>query len=325
MSSGRSSNIELCRIVAILLVIIGHAATYTQGDLQSYNTCWTPALFMRGFSVVGVNVFVLISGWFGINVKKESVINLLYIVLFCGVLRCVALAYLGDLNWKNLFVLSTTNWFVIAYLGLLILSPVLNSFVSNCTQRQLQVFLITFFVYQTWMGWFPSLPYYEDFRGGYSILSFVGIYLLSRYFRLYGIPSWINRYAILLYFILSIIIAGAAYINIRFSLPLTYVVYKYNNPIVLLSSVCLFSFFLNLQISKINMINHFAKSSLSVILLHEPQPFHGYIKTVFLALRDGTGGGMIAKWIFYIVAIYLLCVLVDQLRLLTYQMVKKLI
>lgn len=320
----RSSNIELCRIAAILLVVLYHSASWTQGDLCSIDTCYVPALFIRGFSVIGVNVFVFITGWFGILPKRSSLINLLFIVMFWGIARVFALWGLGDLEWRALFVISSTNWFVISYLGLMLFSPILNLFIENSSQKSLKLFLFFLFAYQTWFGWFPALPHFDVFQGGYSFVSFFFIYMVAGYLRLYGIPSLLHKLCAPFYLIFSLLIGISAYYSTALDIHVGDFIFKYNNPLVILSSISFFLTFNKLNISNIKWVNYMATSTLSVLLIHEPNPAHGIIKKQFEWLRDTMGGGkLLIFWILSIVVIYIGSVCLDQIRIIAYKSIKK--
>lgn len=319
-----SSNIELCRVAAILLVILYHSASWTQGNLSSIDTCYVPALFIRGFSVIGVNVFIFISGWFGILPKRSSLINLLFIVLFWGFARVVALWGVGGIEWRALFVISSTNWFVISYLGLVLFSPLLNSFMDNSNKQSIKFFLACFFAYQAWFGWFPALPHFDVFQGGYSFVSFIFIYMLARYLRRYGIPSFLFKYSAPIYVVLSIISGIAAYYSIALNIHIVDYIFKYNNPIVVLSSLAFFLTFCKLRVPNLYWVNYMATSTLSVLLIHEPSPAHGIIKNHFEWLRDNMAvGRLLILWVLSIVVIYIGCVCLDQVRIFAYKPVKR--
>ena len=58
-------------------------------------------------------------------------------------------------------------WFVMAYLGLYILSPVLNAFADNAKKKQYIMFLCVLFSYQTYFNLFH---FDGTFGLGYSVL-----------------------------------------------------------------------------------------------------------------------------------------------------------
>lgn len=72
MSAQRQSNFELLRIIAILLVLILHADFYAlegpvANDIINSPTDSMLRILFQAITIVAVNVFVMISGWFGIN------------------------------------------------------------------------------------------------------------------------------------------------------------------------------------------------------------------------------------------------------------------
>ena len=318
----RSSNIELCRIASILLVILLHSAVWTQGDVSTWETCYVPSLFMRGFAVIGVNVFVFISGWFGISFKKKSLFNLLYICVFYGILRVASLYLLGDLKFRNLFLISDTNWFVISYIGLLLFSPILNKYIETATQKQLGTTVLLLIVFQTWFGCFPALPLFDTFQNGYYFASFIVIYLIAQYLRHYGAPNWIEKYCLPVYLFISVGLGLTALFAVRFGVSVTGYIYKYNNPLVILSAVCFFYIFKGIKMPNSKAVNYIATSTLAVLLIHEPQPFHRYMKLSFSYLRDN-GGGLVLYWIIAVISVYVFCVALDQFRIISYKLINK--
>ena len=62
----RQSNIELLRIFAILIIIAHHLARHSgfsfPGNALTINRLWIQFIWVGG--KLGVNIFVLISGWF---------------------------------------------------------------------------------------------------------------------------------------------------------------------------------------------------------------------------------------------------------------------
>jgi len=139
----RESNIELLRIVAMFMILIRHAGFYALGINTS---CKTETLFLTGcefFCSVGVNVFILISGWFGINCTLKGALKFIFQCLFysCGIYITLYFAGIIDLSVLGLsecFYLRKINWFPKAYLCLFILAPIINVFVDNSSRNDLK-------------------------------------------------------------------------------------------------------------------------------------------------------------------------------------------
>lgn len=77
IKSNRQCNLELLRIVCMFLVVAGHANYLVLDEINTlsiHNNLVTDTIrvFLYQLCVVAVNVFVFISGWFGINVSKKG-------------------------------------------------------------------------------------------------------------------------------------------------------------------------------------------------------------------------------------------------------------
>ena len=191
----RESNFELLRIVAMFLVLIVHADYFSLGA-PSYQDCVNSpiqSLFriaVESVSIICVNVFVLISGWFGIHFKWNALANFLFQVFFFGVvIYLFSILFLSvPINLKGAAAcvqITTWNWFVKAYICLYLLSPVLNAFCDNANHKTFVSVLVSFFVFQTIYGWTGSAKFMLQ---GYSTISFCGLYLLAQYVKRFLLP-----------------------------------------------------------------------------------------------------------------------------------------
>ena len=189
----RQSNIELLRMLAMFLVLLVHADFFSLGaptvnEIQSNSLDSFLRIFFEAISIVCVNVFVLISGWFGIKPSFKGLCNFIYQCLFflTGLYIVTLLIGVNELSLKGLAgcVFATKlNWFIKAYLLLYILSPVLNSFIKATTKRTFKLVIIAFFLFTCTYGWIDAAVFMNQ---GYSTLFFIGLYLLARYIRLYS-------------------------------------------------------------------------------------------------------------------------------------------
>lgn len=278
LSQMRESNIELLRIVSMILVMIVHAdyvslGPPTQADISdSFLYSFTRG-FVEAVSAICVNVFILISGWFGIRYKIERIFGLLFQVLFISLfLYCVLYAFglVGAQSikeWNALFLMkNTAYWFVRAYLVLYIFAPVLNSFVENCDRNVIEVFLVGFFVIQSLYGFYDSDSW---FSGGYSALSFMGIYILARYLKQYSI-SFIKMDGVIifsLFVLLSVVISLLSLASTFFFGLDGTLLYLYSSPLMIINSILFFFIFLKLSFKSV-IINNISLSCFAIYLVH---------------------------------------------------------
>ena len=90
----RDSNIELLRVVAMMMILTLH--TRFEGIESVYDGVIDANHISRfsfqALSIVGVNLFVLISGYFGIKLKATGLINLLWQIVYIAVV-CIFVRY----------------------------------------------------------------------------------------------------------------------------------------------------------------------------------------------------------------------------------------
>jgi IS5 family transposase len=91
MNNNRLSNIELLRIIAMAMVLIIHVGFIgigipTEQDIQNAPFPTFNRFLFNNLSIVAVDVFVMISGWFGIHPKFKSATNFLFQVFFFSII-----------------------------------------------------------------------------------------------------------------------------------------------------------------------------------------------------------------------------------------------
>lgn len=333
----RDSNIELLRIVAMILVMIVHASFLAIGVPQTIDAVSLPIstftrFLIEGLSVVCVNVFILISGWYGINIKIKKLIGLIFQVLFFSCLIYGAFLICDFKTYCNfdslgtiLLIHSNDYWFIKAYLGLLLLSPILNTFISNVSEKQFRYFLLFFYLFQTIYGWL-SIYGAQWFEGGYSAMSFVGLYMLARYLHLYPVRKLDNTASVnfVLFFSIAIFLAIVAFFVTYLGYPVSGRLFTYTNPLVILESLFLLFAFCKIKFCS-KAINWIAASCLAVYLLHANElflrPYYGKIIKYWF-LNENT----FFFWIYTIGFMFILfisAILIDKIRIWFWKIISK--
>ena len=164
-SKTRQSNIELLRIIAMFLVLILHSGFST---VKSPTTPEVHEQFLQPFtrflfeslSIACVDIFVLISGWFGIRPTKKRLLNFLFqsFYFIIGVYLVMVALGLSPISIKGiascfLFLQDYDYWFVRTYLLLFIMSSILNAFIESADKKIFRYVLIGFFLFQTIYAW----------------------------------------------------------------------------------------------------------------------------------------------------------------------------
>lgn len=320
MAKERQTNIELCRLASILLVMLVHTTSQSLGTDMNFG-----ARLLEAFSIIGVNVFILITGYFSASPKKTNLVNLAFICLFWMFVK-VALRYtLGKpLGIRYVFFITSSNWFIPSYIGLLFLTPTLNAFCNTVSKRELWSVVITLFLIEMWFDWLPPYPAVMiGTQKGYSVFSFAILYLLARAIKLYGLPNWFERWSFVIYLacssVLAIIAQALVWLGYANKNNLWF---AYTNPIIIISSVAFLMMFMRMSIQS-KVINHIAKSTLAVLLGHSAI-FFLYTKQFKYLYDKFSGLQIVAYWVLAIAVVFWASIAIDQIRLLLYKPIENL-
>lgn len=320
----RESNIELLRLLAMFLVLVVHSDFFTlkppsQDAVISSPLNAATRFFFESASIVCVDTFVLISGWFAIKPKAKSFCNFIFqcLFFFVGIYAVMLMTGQATLSLKGIagcLVLLKDNWFIKAYIGLYILAPVLNAFVKNADKRTFLAVLVSFFVFQTIYGWIGTAQF---FANGYSTMSFIGLYLLARYVKIHTDYKKITpQLCFAVYVGLTVIISAIAFFSTR--VGVTFISgkqYSYTSPLVIVSALSLLLLFDGLKV-KSRFVNWCAASSFAIFLLHtNPNLCERYFKSTVMHLYNNYDGVSCLVMIFiFLLVVSVVAILIDQVR-----------
>ena len=312
---------ELLRMLSMFLVLVIHANTaFNPWPIGQEEVLASPVhcffrFLIESLSVVCVNSFILLSGWFGIKFSFKRLLSFVFQVLFFSLILSLLPSARGQ--GAHLFVdIFTLNqyWFVRAYIILFILSPALNLFAERATKEVFRNVLIAFFVMQTVFAYISNSNWFED---GFSPLPFIGLYLLARYIRIHkpafstlgkGADAGIYSGIALLITVLSFILFRLFDTGGR--------MYNYTNPLVIAASVYFVLFFSKLNMRHSPVINWIAASSVGAYLLHmNPlffQPY--YIHTLQSFSAFGSSVLTCLATLGFIIAVFFTGVVLDKVR-----------
>ncbi len=278
-TNARDSNVELLRIISTLGVIILHINS--GGGGFAYVSDLVPnfhiMLFIELFFICAVNVFILIFGYFNYekdNARLSKPLSLLFQLIVYSegryLINCVLKKESVTVS-RFLYKLIPMNWYISLYVVLFLLAPYINRLLKTISRHSFEVLLgIMLLMFSVWPTFLDLLS--ERFNTslssmhtigtngsgqGYTIINFVLLYIIGVYIRKYRIHF---KRPFLCY--LMCVFALFFYSRLSFSGALSYC-----NPITVLQTVCIFLAFKKTSISSVP-INHLAKGSFSVYLLH---------------------------------------------------------
>lgn len=322
----RQSNLELLRIIAMLFIMLGH--TYVRLSDNGNEGVFGGSLFWKTMIstmvTTGVGVFIAISGWFGIRFKFRSLAKYLFLVFFTlFLIYGLAVAFkFADFSIQGVLTscgFTDSYWFVLGYLGLFLISPLLNMFIDQASKKDFQIVLLSYFVFQSYVSWLSGWYNYYD---GYSIIMFAGIYLTAAYVRKYPI-GWIEQRASLLWIITILVITAIATFSLwKFGHAARQI--RDDNPLIILAGILMLLSFKQLTFQS-KIVNWLAASSFAVYLIHySPFVYPYFMKGMRYLYYHFDGMIYAALLLMALLVVFFICTLFDQLRIFCWKIVQPL-
>ena len=334
MKKVRDSNMELLRLLAMFLVLVYHADFLSLGvpsaNVEMSASQWVDSslrFFVQSLCVVCVNVFVMLSGWFGIRFSLDRMLSLIFQVTFFTVIGISVniLFWNHHLDFddlKNIFMMNDNLWFPKSYLLLYIFSPVLNAFCVKATARQFRLVLVAMIVFQMLYGWMTRGV--DWYMGGYSTIFFIELYLLAHYVRHYVDYSRYSALSLLGLFFVGASFMSSVWIFLTLKgFDVTRFFNVYTQPFAVFGSLALLMLF-----SKCNFrskaINYVAASCFSVYLFHCAPGMLQHFTDIVSRLHENYGLPLFPiLTLSLIMAVYAVSVLLDQVRILFWRMIQR--
>ena len=330
MSKVRLSNMELLRVIAMFMILVIHAnmvsipkPSYIELAEQPYSVI--TRYFLESLGICGVNIFVLISGWFTIKTRAKSFLSFFFqiLVLLGGVFFLFYVLGKTDLSsLKEVILWTNKHWFIKSYLVLMIIAPILNTFVCHSTEKQIRLIIVGYFIFMCSYGWVGGAKYF--YMNGYGPLLFIGLYLLAYYTHYYSknAPYYIKKFFIFNRNIDLLLYFTFVTINTILGVLLLYLgknsfsqIYAYVNPFTIIGALYLLLFFSKLNIKTSRVINMMGAGSFAVYLLHTQSESFRFFTYVVRRLYDNYNGILCVSTIFlFLVMVYFAAITIDLPR-----------
>jgi len=191
----RAANLDLLRIVSMLLIIFLHSIDHS-GVLENAENCGTGMYFYVRFTyamcMVCVNIYVMLSGYFMVDsrFRLHKLVTLWMEAAFYGfVLKLVFMLTGADafsvFSLASCFfpILTGRYWFLTIYVGMYLVSPFLNTLIRAMDKRQHGLMnLCLFAIMSLWSSIHPAIAGMNS-GGGWGLAWFVVLYLAAAVLR----------------------------------------------------------------------------------------------------------------------------------------------
>lgn len=334
----RDSSFELLRIIAMFCIVLCHFATHGGFEFDpqtlSLSRVWWLLIEMGGN--VGVNVFVLISGYFLIGSQSglfngRRILRFWRQVFFYSVILYVIFAIAGVIDFspkafvKTLFpILFEEWWFASTIFVLYLVHPFLNIFLNRLDKKTYRCLLTLLIGIWCIIPTFTEVSYQSN-----NFLWFVTLYCIAGYIRLFGLnPKFGVKHHLWFLLLFSalryassivLIVLGKKFPSFADE-PLMF--YETQSVLTLACAVSLFMIFKTVRMGHHKWINVLASATFGVYLIHDSTLVRPFLwETVFRNAAYQDSALLIPYSIGVVCLVYAVCTLIDLFRQMTFEKV----
>lgn len=334
MKKERDSNIELYRIVLMLLIVAHHYVVNSGVMDLIYNTPLSiKSIFLLIFGAwgkVGINCFLLITGYYMCksNISLKKYVKLLFEIEFYRIIIFLILYLTNNTSFEmigfikmllpvNAIKYNFSGCFLVFYL----LIPFINILINNMKRKQhLSLIFVLLFFY----SFMAHLLKIYEVAINYVSVYFI-IYLIGSYIRLYKINLLENKkkclsISFITMFIMIFSIILGAFICQKFNIKYIYYLFIDCNKLsAVIVSILIFYLFKNMKLKYNKYVNQIASSIFGVLLIHASSDAMREFLWVKLLNVKGVYNQsfiyVVLHAILSVLGIFIVCVIIDQLRI----------
>lgn len=307
----RLSNIELLRIVAMILIMLCHIFQHSIGKQLFDQTYSSPGelfnnfvlykrlslvYFCRSGGQIGNSLFILISGYFladkeHINLSKQLFKILSQVIWATCILTLLSyFIVLKSPMWTGVVTLSSFNqewWFIGYYIFIIVLAELC---INKQTAKNQTMFLMELFVLFAIVSMNWSRNILSGIAGGLDyLITGVFIYMLGGYIKRYNPFKKVKTIVLLLFLVVIIVLMSVSYNTFTLNAinraivegresyyQVEYASFDNFSIHCICISVILFELFSRLRIQTVGIINYIAECTFMMYIMHENPLWWGW-------------------------------------------------
>lgn len=292
----RSSNFELLRIIAMLMIVASHAAQHSgNGEwtlmIQPLSANGVATYLLGTYGQLGVILFVIISSWFlcdahSIHIGKSVRLYLQTMLCSVAIFAFIKIGGFEPVGLKELLKAFLTPvysgyWFIRTYLLFYLIVPFLQKYVQSADEQTHKKLLMLLTVL------LPVLRFFLFVEGEFgNVGDFVYVFVAVSYLKKHG-GNYLERHCRLvcavLFAVLWSSLIAANIVSHTFGFTderakhYIHHIFACRHIFVMLLAMSLFYIFKNyVNIGHSKVINAVAKTTFGVYIFHENPLLHSY-------------------------------------------------
>ncbi len=276
----RESNFELLRIICMILIIMHHYALYSGFNFSTditINRIIVQIITIGG--KIGVNVFILITGYFMVNgkFKAKKIINLvLQVFTYTFIFLIINCCLNNEVSLQQIIksilpVIYSHYWFITSYIVLYIISPYINKLINSMNKKEFTMIILILVTIESLTKTFLAAKI-----AGSNLVWFVTLYLIGAYINKYYKAhtyslkiDYIGAISSYIIIILSVIVLDVLAQKISLFRGRELFFSGMTSFFALANAMFLFLLFKNINIGKNKIINTISSTVLGIYIIHE--------------------------------------------------------
>ncbi len=329
----RSSNLELFRIISMLLIIAHHYVVNSglsslDGPLYDDNfSVKSIIMFLFGaWGKTGINCFIMITGYFmctsQITAKKYVKLLLevfLYKIVIYLLFLCIGLETFSVMSLVDrlLIIRNVKDNFVGCFLLFYLLIPFLNILIKNINEKQhIRLLALLGFTY-IFFGTMPKFNVNMNYVSWFTVLYFIASYIRLYPKEIFSKKAFWGAATIISMLLSAASVIGCLWLSIRTGTNMAYrFVTDSNTALAVMTGVSSFMFFKNLSVPYSKFINTLGASTFGVLLIHGNGNVCDWLWYDFL---NNTGvykeSYVFIHAVLSVIGVFIVCTIIDLLRI----------
>lgn len=328
----RSYNVDLLRIISMMMVVTLHSLsrsgmlTETEGII--FNLSWFLEIVCYG----AVDIFLLISGYFGVKskFKLSRILSLwLQVVFYLITVEVILQVIHGEFHIIPILktitpVLSNQYWFFTCYFILCFFTPFINKLINESSKQLNQVlfgilifiFSVLPFIAMSPIAYAKEIDFFNVNRG-YSVIWCTVVYTLGALLNKLEISQYFKKSTCFLNYWLGVFLTFGIWILCQKYDVYGYFAVSYTSPLIVFASISLLLFFtkikLNAMIEKI--VKFFVPEVFSVYLIHSNPHIYTYYTNSVRYLLNYDFPIIFLNLMIIILLVYMVSSIIEFIRL----------